>query len=132
MARAGRVDDRGDRALDVLVGDDERHVGLRQEPRLEDASPVLVRDALLAAVTDGLDDRDAYVPGGGLDRLHNGLDAVSDDDRFHFHHLPVLLDGPTKKAPGLAGSTEASLPHGGAFVGPARRNTIATPADDCK
>src|SRR3954452_23813343 len=110
MARAGRVDDRRDRTLDVLVGDDERHVRLRQEARLEDASPVLVRDALLAAVTDGLDNGDAYVPGGGLDGLHDRLDAVSDDDRFHFHHLRVLLAGPTKKAPGLARSTEASLP----------------------
>ena len=104
MARAGRVDDRRDRALDVLVGDDERHVRFRQEPRLEDASPVLVRDALLAPVTDGLEDGDADVPGAGLDGLHDGLDAVSDDDRFHFHHLLVLLDGPTKKPQGSQGA----------------------------
>ena len=123
--RARRVDDGGDDAVRDVVLDDERHERLRQEARLEDAAPVLVRDALLATVADGLDHGDADVPGRGLDGLHHRLDAVSDDDRFNFHHLPVLLDWTNKKAPGLAGSTEASLPHGGAFVGPARRHTVA-------
>ena len=94
-----------------LVAHDEGQVRLRQEPRLEDAAPVLVRDASLAAVADRLDHGDADVAGVLLDGVHHGLDAVADDDRLHFLHLPVLPRWTNKKAPELAGSAEASLPH---------------------
>ena len=80
----------------MLVADDERHQRLRQKARLEHPAAVLVRDALLAAVTDRLDHGDADVPGRRLDGLHHRLDAVTDDDRLNFHHLPVLLAGPQK------------------------------------
>src|SRR5947209_7390851 len=48
----------GDRVLDRvgdLVADEERQKRLRQEPRLEHAASVLVRDPTLAPVTDRLD-----------------------------------------------------------------------------
>ena len=93
-----------DHAVGDVVGDDERHQGLRQEARLEHASPVLVRDALLAAVSDRLDHGDADVTRRGLDGVHHRLDAVSDDHRLDFHHLPFLLTGPTKKPQGSQGA----------------------------
>src|SRR5919204_2897631 len=61
VAAARRVDDRVDDGMREVVLDDERQQRLRQEPRLEDAPPVLVRDPALPAVSDRLDDRDADV-----------------------------------------------------------------------
>src|SRR5207249_5343305 len=102
-------------ALGDLVTDDEDQVRLRQEPRLEDPAAVLVGDALLPAVSDGLDDSDADVAGLLLDRLHDGLDAVAHDDGLdlrHGPHLPLPISPviplssscwTNKKAPGLAG-----------------------------
>src|SRR4051812_19227807 len=55
----GRVDDRLEHGVHELVRDDEDEQRLRQEPRLEDAAAVLVRDAALAPVADRLDDRHA-------------------------------------------------------------------------
>src|SRR5437588_1703134 len=55
VAAARRVDDRRDDSLGLLVRDDEDEQRLRQEPRLEDPSAVLVRNAALAAVPDRLD-----------------------------------------------------------------------------
>src|SRR5258708_35032765 len=49
------VDDRGDDAVHDRVGDDEDEQRFRQEPRLENAPAVLVRNAPLATVTDCLD-----------------------------------------------------------------------------
>src|SRR5207253_5748320 len=48
----GRVGDRRHHPVGLLVGDDEDEQRLRQEPRLEHAPPVLVRDPALATVTD--------------------------------------------------------------------------------
>src|SRR3954470_19659464 len=45
VARAGGVDDRVDDRLGLVCCDDEDEHRLRQEARLEDAAPVLVRDA---------------------------------------------------------------------------------------
>ena len=62
MARLRRVGDRLDDGLGELVRDDEGQMGLRQESRLEHAAAVLVRDPLLAAVPDRLDDGHADCP----------------------------------------------------------------------
>src|SRR4051795_8912247 len=61
VAAARRVDDRPDHVVDDLVGDHEDEHRLGQEPRLEHAPAVLVRDAALAAVADRLDHRHADV-----------------------------------------------------------------------
>src|SRR5438132_4101861 len=55
---ARRVDDRFDDRGGETVLDDERQERLRQEPRLEHAAPVLVRDSALGPGADGLDNRD--------------------------------------------------------------------------
>src|SRR5215217_1109264 len=69
VAAARGVDDRVHDVVRDLVGDDEDQHRLRQEARLEDAPPVLVRDAALAAVTDRLDHGHADVPRRLLDRI---------------------------------------------------------------
>src|SRR3954469_2770619 len=61
VAAARGVDDCPGHDIDDVVGDDEHEQRLRQEPRLEDAPAVLVRDAALASVADRLDHRDADV-----------------------------------------------------------------------
>src|ERR1041384_1794361 len=55
VAAARGRDDRRDDRIGLVVGDDEDENGLRQEPRLEDAAAILVRDAALLAVADRLD-----------------------------------------------------------------------------
>jgi hypothetical protein len=104
VAGARRVDDRVHDVLGDLVADDEGQVRLRQEPRLEDAAAVLVRDALLAPVPDRLDHRHADVSRVLLDRLHDRLDAVSHDHGLHLDHpsLTASRSWTTKKAPPLA------------------------------
>src|SRR4051794_33565694 len=101
MTAARGVDDCGLNVACELVAHDERHQRLRQEAGLEDTAAVLVGDALLLAVTDGLDDGHTHVTGGGLDGLHHGLDAVSYDDRLHFHHRASSSLVQQKKAPEL-------------------------------
>ena len=91
MPRARRIRDRGDHGLCDRVLDDEREQCLRQEPRLEDAAAVLVRDAALASVPDRLDDGHAHVPGLGLDGVDHRLDPLADDYRFHFRHVITSL-----------------------------------------
>src|ERR671936_2419704 len=87
VAAARRVDDRiGDRRRE-LVTDDERQVRLRQEPRLEDASAILVRDAALPTVTDRFDHRHADVSRFVLDRVDHRLDALAYDDCLDFDHV---------------------------------------------
>jgi hypothetical protein len=49
-----------------------------------------VRDATLAAVTHGLDDGDADVPGGLFDRIDYCLYAVAKNDRFYLHQRVLL------------------------------------------
>src|SRR5579885_3551078 len=86
VAASGGVGDRLDDIVDHLVGDDEDEHRLRQEPRLEDAAPVLVRDAALAAVPDRLDHRDADVARRLLDGVDHRLDALPDDYGFDLVH----------------------------------------------
>src|SRR4051794_33764664 len=118
VARARRVDDRRDHLLRPVVVDDERQVRLGQEPRLEDAAPVLVRDPALAPVTDRLHDRHAHVPGRLLHRVDHGLDSLPDDDRLHLDHFrPPPPVSRTKKAP-----REPKL---------SRRQCLAPPAHRC-
>src|SRR4051812_43961098 len=74
VAAARRVGDRLDDALGELVLHDEDEQRLRQEPRLEDASAVLVRDAALAPVADRLDHGHADVARLLLDRVDHRLD----------------------------------------------------------
>src|SRR2546425_6383642 len=64
---------------------------LRQEPRLEHAAAVFVRDAALAPVSDRLDDRDADVTGLLLDRVDHRLDTLADDDRLDLDHVITSL-----------------------------------------
>src|SRR4051812_44755062 len=54
VAAARGVGDRPHDPVDDLLGDDEDEQRLRQEARLEHAPAVLVRDAPLAPVADGL------------------------------------------------------------------------------
>src|SRR5205823_9512065 len=98
VSAPGRVGDRLDHRFRVVVVDDERQQRLGQEPRLEDAAPVLVRDSPLAPVADGLDDGDSHVACRFLDRVDHGLDPLPDHDCLDFHHvhLPVSAH---KKAP---------------------------------
>src|SRR4051812_47254358 len=77
VAAAGGVDDRLDDLVRLQVVDDEDEQRLRQEPRLEHAAAVLVRDAALAAVADRLDHRHAHVAGRVLDRVDHGLDTLA-------------------------------------------------------
>src|SRR6185503_7133164 len=106
VAAARRIDDCVDDELLQAIVDDEDQQRLRQEPRLEDPSAVLVRDAALPPVTDRLDDGDADVPRRVLDRIDDGLDPLADHRRLHFHHSP-LLSRRTKRGPG---STSIALP----------------------
>src|SRR5207244_404700 len=71
---------------------------LRKEPRLEHAAPVLVRDSALAPVADGLDNRDADMARGLLDRVDHCLDPLADHDCLDLDHHTSLFS-PTKKAP---------------------------------
>src|SRR5689334_10252509 len=57
------VRDRGGDAFGDLVVHDEDEQRLREEPRLEHAAAILVRDAALATVPDRLDHRDADMAG---------------------------------------------------------------------
>src|SRR5207249_1304479 len=66
-----------------------RQERLRQEPRLEDAPAVLVRDPALAAVPDRLDDGHADVPGLLLDGVDHDLDALAEDHRLDLDHQPT-------------------------------------------
>src|SRR5690242_14258640 len=81
------IDDRSDDVVDDRVLDDEDELRLRQEPRLEDATAVLVCDAALLPVADRLDHRDAHVAGRVLDGVDDGLDPLSDDDCLDLDHL---------------------------------------------
>src|SRR5438445_12501668 len=84
VAAACRVDDRRDDVSDDRVGDDEDQERLRQEPRLEDASSVLVRDAAFPSVPDRLDHGDADVARRLLDGVGDRLDALADHGCFDF------------------------------------------------
>src|SRR5438034_4714985 len=86
VAAPGGVGDRRDRGVRLLVVHDEDEERLRQEAGLEDAAPVLVRHAALATVPDRLDDGDADVSRGLLDRVDHGLDTLANDDCFDLDH----------------------------------------------
>src|SRR5205823_4405173 len=76
VAAARRIaDHRGD-LLGDLVLDEEDQDRLRQEARFEHPTAVLVRDAALPAVSDGLDHGHADVPGRLLDRIDHGFDPL--------------------------------------------------------
>ena len=90
VAAARGVGDRRDDGLGALVLDDEREQRLRQEPRLEDAPAVLVRDAALAPVADRLDHGHADVAGLVLDGVDHGLDPLADHDCLDFGHADLL------------------------------------------
>src|SRR5512146_1119854 len=107
VAATGRVDERVDHELLQPVIDDEDQQRLRQEPRLEDPSAVLVGDAQLTPVTDRLDDGHADVARRLLDGVDDGLDPLADHRRLYFHHLAPPLSCTTKR--GL-GSTSFVLP----------------------
>ena len=102
VAAARRVDDRGDRPRSTMSSATTKiEQRLRQEPRLEDAAAVLVRDAALAAVADRLDHRHADVAGRVLDGVDHRLDALTDDDRFdlvHRHAATASATSPTVSA----------------------------------
>src|SRR5438128_5707905 len=89
VARARCVHDRVHDRVGHVGRDDEDEHRLRQEPRLEDAAAVLVRDPTLLAVADGLDHRHADVSRRLLDRVDHRLDALADDDRFNLDHVPL-------------------------------------------
>ena len=92
VAAARRVDDRARRLPSArVVLDDEDQQRLRQEARLEDASPVLVRDPALPAVADRLDHRHADVPGRLLDGVDHRLDALADHHGLDLDHVITSL-----------------------------------------
>src|SRR5262245_36377735 len=86
VAAASRVADRSLDRVGELVLHEEGQDGLRQEPRLEHTTPVLVCDAALPAVADRLDDGHAHVTRRILDGVDHGLDPLPDHDRLNFHH----------------------------------------------
>src|SRR6266516_1892864 len=90
VAAVSGVHHRPDHVADEVIGDDEDELRLREEARFEDPSPILVRDAALAPVTDRLDHRHAHVPGRLLDRVDHGLDALSDDYGFDLVHQAAI------------------------------------------
>src|SRR5204863_1963602 len=69
----------------------EGQMRLRQEPRLEDPSAVLVRHPALAAVADRLDHGHADVPSLRLDRVDHRLDALANHHRLHLRHVITSL-----------------------------------------
>src|SRR5215204_2934390 len=89
VAAASRVDDRVDDGLGLLLGDDEREHGLREEARLEHAPPVLVSDPPLAPVADRLDHRHADVARLLLHRVDHRLDALANHDRLDLDHVDL-------------------------------------------
>ena len=74
------------RRVGLLVVDDEREQRLREEPRLEHASAVLVRDPALPSVPDRLDHRDSDVTRLFLDGVDHRLDPLPYDYRLHLRH----------------------------------------------
>ena len=102
-------------AIDVIgailrvVLDHEDEQSLRQKPRLEDSSPVLVRDDALAAVADRLDHRDADVPGLLLDGVDHRLDPLTDHHSLDLDHvhLPFRTN---KKPSGIRRIPKAPVP----------------------
>src|SRR5919201_1708312 len=98
VATPRRIGDGLDDGRREMGLDDERQQRLRQEPRLEDAAAVLVRDPALPAVPDGLDDRDADVTRRLLDRVDHRLDPLPDHDCLDLHH-PQASFRAQKKAP---------------------------------
>src|SRR5262245_29636253 len=118
VAAPGRVADRGGDLLGEIVLDEEDQHRLRQEPRLEDATAVLVRDAALPPVSDGLDHGYADVPGRLLDCIDHGFDPLPDHHRLHLHHLGLPRLGSTKKGPARTSSAyEAPVPRSRAGSG---------------
>src|SRR3954453_11289780 len=99
VAAARRVDDRVDDAGREAVLDDERQERLRQEPRLEHAAAVLVRDPALPSVTDRFDDRHADVARRLLHRVDHGLDPLPDHDCLDLDHPPPPRFRAQKKRP---------------------------------
>src|SRR5262249_60020034 len=109
VAAPRRVADRSDDRLGEVVLDEEDQQRLRQEARLEHATAVLLRDAALASVPDGLDHGHADVPGRLLDCIDHGLDPLSDHHRLHLHHLRLPRLASTTKGPARTASAyEAS------------------------
>src|SRR5262249_51525104 len=53
---------------------------------------VLVGDAALASVADGLDHGHADVTGLVLDRIDHRLDPLADHDRLHLRHVPTTSE----------------------------------------
>src|SRR3954453_9147195 len=90
VAAAGRVAHGRLHCVCEIVADEEGQDGLRQEPRLEHTTAVLVCDAALPAVSDRLDDRHTHVTGRLLDGVDHGLDPFADHDRLNLHHRPLL------------------------------------------
>src|SRR5580765_1854720 len=86
VAAARRVGHGGLDCVCDVVADEEGQDGLRQEPRLEHTTAVLVCDAALPAVADRLDDGHANVTRRILDGVDHGLDPFPDHDRLHLHH----------------------------------------------
>src|SRR5436305_5168261 len=92
VAASRRIDDRVDDAAREVILDDERQERLRQEPRLEHAAAILVRDPALPPVADRFDDRHADVTRRLLHRVDHRLDPLPDHDCLDLDHphLPVF------------------------------------------
>src|SRR5262245_43568270 len=99
VAASSRVGDGGLDCICELVADEEGQDGLRQEPRLEHTTAVLVCDAALPSVADRLDDGHADVTGRILDGVDHGLDPLADHDRLDLHHRLPPCVRPTKRGP---------------------------------
>src|SRR3954453_5812957 len=116
VAASRRIDDRVDDPGREVILDDERQERLRQEPRLEHAAAVLVRDSALPPVTDRLDDRHADVTGRLLHRVDHRLDPLPDYDCLDLDHPHLPVFEHKKSAPG-AEAPEAPMPPGRACSG---------------
>ena len=110
VAAAGRVGDRVDDRARDLVGDDEGQQSFRQEPGLEDPSPVLVRDSAPAAMADRLDDGDPDVSRELLDRIDHGLDALPSHHCLDLDHGALLSMKTTSRQTPLCRPIRSRVP----------------------
>src|SRR2546423_126390 len=99
MAAPRGIADHGRHLVCDLVLDEKDQQRLRKEARLEHATAVLVCDAALAAMPDGLDHGYADVPGRLLDCIDHGFDPLPDHHRLHLHHCPSSCARDHEKRP---------------------------------
>src|SRR5690348_16667795 len=119
VASSGRVADDLDDALGQLVLDYELHHRLRQEPRFEHPTAILVGDTPLPTMTDSLNNCYADVPCLLLYGVTHRLHTITEHHGLYQHHLISSSPPPGrdhKKTPRISrirGVGAWSAAHGG-------------------